>query len=295
MIQASSEKENNPFPQIKKSDMRPSLTMKHSLAGLLLTSGLLLNGCGLAEEALDGQDLGQLEQETFGGDLGQSTGSPVATGNTCGRSNDFTPTCSYSDGTPDLSYTWTAPYTGVFTFSTLGSSLDTILEVRRDGDLQSLGCNDDASGTIQSELTLNLTAGQKVRAIIDGYGYGTCGNHRLNISGTPSSGVDLVITQIIRERAYYYRVTYCNTGGSASISGFTINLKNLNSGQSFETSTLYPFSVPPPGTCAVTGGITCGLIGDPDCNLPITVEGHVDFRNTVTETSETNNKLTVSF
>jgi hypothetical protein len=158
------------------------------LLGLSLSLGLPLFACGPSIEPAEESVLQTVTQETFGADLGQALGSPVTTNSTCGRTHDFTPSCSYSTGAPDMSYTWTAPSTGSFTFSTTGSSFDTILDVRRYNDNVSLGCNDDANSTLQSSVTLSLTVGQTLLVVVDGYRT-NCGNFRLNISavaGCPS-------------------------------------------------------------------------------------------------------------
>lgn len=55
----------------------------------------------------------------------------------------------------------------------------------------SLGCNDDSSGTYQSSITLNLSAGQKISIVVDGYG-NSCGAFKLNSAavGTWTSWFD---------------------------------------------------------------------------------------------------------
>ena len=67
-------------------------------------------------------------------------------------------------------YTWRVPSTGRFTFDTTGSEFDTVLEVLTDGcGLESLGCNDDAHETTQSELTLDLVEGQALTIVVGGF------------------------------------------------------------------------------------------------------------------------------
>jgi subtilase family serine protease len=105
---------------------------------------------------------------------------------------------------------------------------------------------------------------------------------------------DLVPQSITRDSTYYY-VSYCNNGAGTSDSKFTIKLTNTATNESFTSNPLYAFSVLAPGTCATTGGFTCGLIGDPTCSLPITVSAHVDPDNTVLESDELNNAMTVAF
>lgn len=137
-------------------------------------------------------DLGSIEQLTFIGDLGVALGSPVATSSTTGLTNDYTPSCATSTA-PDASYTWTAPSSGTYVFSTAGSSFDTILQVRAYNTAASLGCNDDSNATLQSTVSVSLSGGQTVIVVIDGYGSSN-GAYRLNINGAtgiPTSGLHL--------------------------------------------------------------------------------------------------------
>jgi hypothetical protein len=166
--------------------MNPTLAPSRSLLlPLSLSLGLLLSACGPSIEPNEESALQTMQQATFGSDLGQALGSPVTTNSTCGRTSDFTPSCASSNGAPDMSYTWTAPSTGSFTFSTAGAAFDTILEVRRYNDQVSLGCNDDTPGTAQSSVTLSLTAGQTLLVIVDGYGT-ACGTFQVNITAVAS-------------------------------------------------------------------------------------------------------------
>ena len=107
-------------------------------------------------------------------------------------------------------------------------------------------------------------------------------------------GVNLTVAGIRRTSTYYY-INFCNMGTTTSAGTFTLQLTNMNNNTSFETNSLYPFSVPAAGTCMETGGITCGLIGDTYCSLNIPVRGTVDFRSTIMETNEADNSLTVQF
>jgi hypothetical protein len=91
-----------------------------------------------------------------------------------------TPSCAYS-AAPDLAYFWTAPYSGTFTFTTSGSSYDTLLHIYNRSTGAALGCNDGSGGTRQSSIALNLSAGPQLRIVVDGYA-GNCGNFRLNIT-----------------------------------------------------------------------------------------------------------------
>ncbi len=85
----------------------------------------------------------------------------------------LTPTCGSLSGSGDAPFGWVAPYTGTFRFSTAGSNYDTILALY-DGSCRGpiLACDDDSGGSLNSEITLALTAGQAVIVVVDGYGGG---------------------------------------------------------------------------------------------------------------------------
>jgi hypothetical protein len=120
-------------------------------------------------------------------ELRRRLGTGASLGRTCGAGNEVTPTC-VSSAASDFNHHWMAPYDGRFTFSTLGagSDFDSVLQITRWSDSTPLGCNDDASGTTQSEVTLNLAAGEEVRITVDGKG-SACGSFQLNISGVEST------------------------------------------------------------------------------------------------------------
>jgi glucose/arabinose dehydrogenase len=71
---------------------------------------------------------------------------------------------------PDASFRFTAPVSGTYQIATAGSAFDTVLYVRNAtcGGAQ-LACNDDANGTLQSLVSVALSAGQSVVIIVDGY------------------------------------------------------------------------------------------------------------------------------
>lgn len=140
-------------------------------------------------------------------DLGSSVGSAIATGNTCGRANGVNSTCGSSNAS-DQSYTWTAPFTGTFMFSTAGSSYNTVLQLHNLATGASLGCNDDASGTYQSLVSVALSAGQRVRITVDGFST-NCGNFTLSIQGSSTTKRGLTWVQDPSDSCGQTRVT-CN-------------------------------------------------------------------------------------
>jgi hypothetical protein len=141
---------------------------------------LCLGGC---LEQTDDDGTASIEQFTYGGYLGTALGSPARTDTTKYRTNDYKPSCVTNSTAPDMAYTWTAPSAGSYTFSTLGSSFDTVLEVRQHNTGASLGCNDDSNGTLQSTVGISLSSGQTVMIVVDGYGSGS-GWFQLNIGGS---------------------------------------------------------------------------------------------------------------
>lgn len=125
------------------------------------------------------------ELRTYEGWLGSQLGAPVITGTTVGKSNDFNPSCA-SSRAPDVSYTWTAPSTSIYTFSTAGSSYDTVLQIRSFTDSSViLACNDDAEDTPQSLLDLFVAAGTTVIVVVDGVGTEAGGDFQLSIINDP--------------------------------------------------------------------------------------------------------------
>jgi hypothetical protein len=119
-------------------------------------------------------------------DIRLRTGSGVSIGSTCRAADEVRPTCA-GGSSSDLNHYWIAPYDGAFTFSTLGGGTlyDTVLQVTDWVTGTPLGCNDDAAGSRQSSVTVNLGANQEVRITVDGKGW-SCGRFQLNIQGAKS-------------------------------------------------------------------------------------------------------------
>ena len=62
----------------------------------------------------------------------------------------------------DLSFSFTAPMTASYAFSTFGSDFDTLLAAYDGCDGTELACNDEAIVSIQSKVLLDLEAGETV-------------------------------------------------------------------------------------------------------------------------------------
>lgn len=87
-----------------------------------------------------------------------------------GKTDFFGLSCGVPGGT-DVSFVWTAPFAGRFSFDTAGSSFDTLLGVF-DGACfgPELACDDDSGGDLSSRVELDLFGGQTVTAVVDSFG-----------------------------------------------------------------------------------------------------------------------------
>ena len=102
---------------------------------------------------------------------------------------------------------------------------------------------------------------------------------------------DLMIKDIYYSGpAPYIYFTYCNNGKGASVEEFNIKLQTADG--------MFPgtFSVPMPGCCLTTGGITIGLIGAKEGDIK-EVTAYIDWENKVKESNEENNTMekTINF
>lgn len=162
------------------------MTYGRYTTALALFSSVLFVAC-IGEEPYgdeleqEPESLGTVVQElcVTNGNLGSACGS-VISGSTKTKGNDLNPSCAYSLA-EDVAYTWTAPFTGSYTFSTAGSQFDTVLSLLTSACGSTIACNDDANGTYQSQFTVGLTAGQQYVIVVDGYGT-SAGNFSLSIT-----------------------------------------------------------------------------------------------------------------
>ncbi|WP_437677560.1 MXAN_6577-like cysteine-rich protein [Sorangium sp. So ce131] len=105
----------------------------------------------------------------------------VINDDTTTRGDYNTPSCG-SAGSPDASYTFTAPAAGRYVFDTFGSSSDTLLELRNGSCTGSvIACNDDTGTGAESRLVANLSAGQTVVAFVE-VAEGEAGPITLNVT-----------------------------------------------------------------------------------------------------------------
>lgn len=144
---------------------------------------LALLACGDKDDDTGGG--ADLATVCIDGDLGRSLEYEAATA--IPEGDDFQAMSCGKDtlGTDsnDHGWTWAAPADGGYTFSTVGSTFDTVLFVL-DGDCQGevLACNNDATfDTIQSEVYLELVEAQEVIIVVDGYDAFSSGTIELKI------------------------------------------------------------------------------------------------------------------
>lgn len=91
-------------------------------------------------------------------------------GSTLGRANENVGSCG-GDAAPDHAFAFTASEDGLYTFDTNGSDFDTVLYVLDGAECGApeIACDDDGGDSVQSELTVQLDAGQTVVVVVDGY------------------------------------------------------------------------------------------------------------------------------
>lgn len=114
----------------------------------------------------------------FDEDIGGATGPAVTSGDTSNDDNDLDPSCGGAGGN-DRVISFTAPAAGTYTFDTFGSGYDTKIALYSDCTTES-ACNDDFGG-LQSQVSLDMSAGQTVLVLVDGYG-GLSGAWQLTIT-----------------------------------------------------------------------------------------------------------------
>lgn len=100
-------------------------------------------------------------------------------GYTHDSTSDGSSSCQGPVDSPDVWYTFTAPESASYTFSTVSldpyyASWDTVLSLHSgcpvDGDSRELACSDDVQGTLHSSLSRVLSQGETVWVRVAGYG-----------------------------------------------------------------------------------------------------------------------------
>lgn len=124
------------------------------------------------------------------------SGSSFSTtgGNSAFSKESGEPSHAGNEGGKSAWWSWTAPVSGSFTFSTSGSSFDTLLAVYTGSSVSTLvavASNDDGLIDLTSEVTFTATAGTVYHIAVDGYSYGSssAAGGLINLSGASGGGV----------------------------------------------------------------------------------------------------------
>ena len=140
-------------------------------------------------------------------------GEGTVSGATSGATADGSSACSDPFTAPDVWYRYTAAEDGPVSFDTFGSSFDTLLSIHTgcpgSGRETELACNDDSTGTVQSQLSIAMAVGEEVWVRVSGFG-GVSGAFDLTVS--PNHGIEGTIT-------------HADTG--AVLAGATVNLYDV--------------------------------------------------------------------
>ncbi|MEN0062235.1 MAG: hypothetical protein AAGA48_08785 [Myxococcota bacterium] len=99
-----------------------------------------------------------------------NTTSGVGTYNTAtyGLNNFYAASCSITES-PEATFAFTAPQTGIYVIDTFGSTFDTVLSVYDGCGGLEIDCNDDAASSLLSELTIALMEDESVLIVVEGY------------------------------------------------------------------------------------------------------------------------------
>ncbi|MFT6399584.1 MAG: MYXO-CTERM domain-containing protein [Bradymonadia bacterium] len=112
-----------------------------------------------------------------------TTGNSVVEGNTCAATDtDEAPSCSVASG-GDFPVSFTALANATFVFDTIngGIDYDTALYARDSCGGSELACNDDSGLAVQSQIALDMLAGESVTVYVSGFA-SRCGNFSLDIN-----------------------------------------------------------------------------------------------------------------
>ena len=136
-------------------------------------------------------DINGLELVSFVKRNERYAGVPLVIVSTEGAERDGSQaSCGAGATSPDAVFIWTPAEDATVCLSTVGSSYDTVLHVRagdaavgicRDPAAQ-VACNDDVGALLQSQLTLEASAGTDYFMFVDGFGANSTGDFLLTVS-----------------------------------------------------------------------------------------------------------------
>ena len=128
--------------------------------------------------ALDIEDVGNFDCAEA--DLGSATGM-VAMGNNMADGDTWHSNCA-GDGGQDFVWRWTSPATGWYTFSTVGSTYDTVLGLFWPGcSADEATCSDD-DVDVAAEFSAPVTEGETILILLDAYAAEDVGDYVLTIT-----------------------------------------------------------------------------------------------------------------
>ena len=143
-------------------------------------------------------------------------------GSTANATGDDTSGCSSSDDL-DVWHIFTPTQTAPAVFSLAGSTFDTTLAIYNQCNGTELTCNDDVSGTSQSEIIMPVIAGTPYLVRIAGYNHHT-GNYSLTINYVVLPDNDTCEDAIEVHPGFpYFGSTISATGQSTSSCGYLDN------------------------------------------------------------------------
>lgn len=113
-------------------------------------------------------------------ELGVVSSAETLAGTLVGATATTSAGCTDASG-PDVAYGFVAGVGGLWTIDTVGSSFDSVLTVRDEScDGTPLACDDDGGGNSAARVHLQLAAGQRVVATVDGFA-GAVGSYDLRL------------------------------------------------------------------------------------------------------------------
>jgi hypothetical protein len=121
-------------------------------------------------------------------DVGGKITMRTTTGTTAGKANDLAPTCGAGSHAPDVSWALQLPVpVATLQVDTIGSSFDTILNLRDANCMTAVGCDDDGGGSLTSKINLNNLAAGGYAITVDGFN-NLSGAYNLHVFGTVAAG-----------------------------------------------------------------------------------------------------------
>lgn len=116
-------------------------------------------------------NIGVLEGDCPDSDLGMMEAPFTVSGSTMGEDNASAGSCGGLSA-PDFAYTWTAPVSAGYRFSTENSDFDTVLYLQEGNDClgAEIACSNDTALGTEGSTTATVEAGDTVTIIVDGNG-----------------------------------------------------------------------------------------------------------------------------